>query len=88
MCKECNSIFCVSGCPNFTGVLPGLGAPRHICSSCEGGIYEGEFYYSICGEVYCEECVEYLNPQELASLLGYHDASDMIELLGGKHRRD
>ena len=88
MCKECNNIFCVSGCPNFTGFIPGLGAPRHTCSSCEGGIYEGEFYYSISGDLYCEDCVEYLGLRELASLLGYPDISNMLEALGVKYRRD
>lgn len=88
MCKECNNTFCVCGCPNYTDFVPGLGHSRHTCAACEGGIYDGEFYYSISGEIYCEDCVEYFSLRELSSLLGFGDVSNMIETLGGKYRRD
>ena len=53
MCEICHAHPCVSACPN---------APEppmvFICSGCGGAIYDGEWYWEIMGEQYCEECVD------------------------------
>lgn len=53
MCDICLSSPCLSGCPN---------APEpqsvFICSGCGEKIYEGEDYWDIMGEQFCEGCVD------------------------------
>ena len=88
MCKECEQTFCDTRCPNFSGYIPGVGAPREICSSCESGIYSGDLYYLVADRAYCEECVGNLDISELADIFGFAEISDMIEALGGEYRRD
>ena len=88
MCKECEQSFCDSFCPEFSGYIPGSGAPRACCPFCGNGIYSGDFYYLIGEEAYCEECVEALDISELAEIFGYSKISYLIEELGGEHRRD
>lgn len=53
MCEECHRIQCVRGCPNFDDT------PRRVyeCDHCGRDIYEGDTYYSVLGDPYCERCV-------------------------------
>jgi hypothetical protein len=52
MCEECRQSRCPSGCPN---------APEppmvHICSECGEAIVDGDDYYEIGGDPYCDDCV-------------------------------
>lgn len=52
MCEICLHSPCLPRCPN---------APEppsvFICSGCGKPIYEGDDYYDILGEQFCEECV-------------------------------
>lgn len=32
--------------------------PVCTCSECDGEIYEGDTYYEVKGNIYCEECME------------------------------
>lgn len=32
--------------------------PVYMCEDCGGGIFEGDRYYSVNGEILCEECME------------------------------
>jgi hypothetical protein len=34
-----------------------------LCSNCGGEIFEGEYYYDILGEQFCEECIEGLRKE-------------------------
>ena len=52
MCEECRMIPCHSGCPNAPG--PKL---VFICSGCGGEIMEGDDYWDILGEQFCEDCI-------------------------------
>ena len=53
MCDICRQSPCASQCPN---------APEpksvFICSGCGGNIYDGEYYYDVLGEQFCEECMD------------------------------
>ena len=53
MCDICLQFPCNSRCPN---------APEpktvFVCSGCSGDIYEGEDYWDIMGEQFCEHCMD------------------------------
>ena len=53
MCDICQRYRCPSGCPN---------APEpksvFVCSGCSKNIYEGDYYYDILGEQFCEEWID------------------------------
>ena len=52
MCEYCHRNPCLSRCPN---------APEppilYECSCCGKEIYEGDIYYNIDGDAWCEECI-------------------------------
>nr|DAM27868.1 MAG TPA: protein of unknown function (DUF2175) [Caudoviricetes sp.] len=52
MCSECWQIPCHPQCPNAP-------EPHHvfICSGCGRSIYEGDDYWEVLGEQFCEECI-------------------------------
>ena len=52
MCEVCRRSPCDSRCPNAP-------EPRSvfICSGCGHDIYEGEDYWDIMGEQFCEKCI-------------------------------
>lgn len=52
MCEECLRSPCHPRCPNAPDP-PAV----FICSGCGKTIYEGEDYYDILGEQFCEDCV-------------------------------
>ncbi len=53
MCSECRQTPCHPRCPN---------APEpkavFVCSGCSHEIYEGDDYWDIMGEQFCEECID------------------------------
>ena len=53
MCSECRQSPCHPRCPY---------APEpkavFICSGCSHEIYEGDDYWDIMGEQFCEECID------------------------------
>lgn len=53
MCDVCRKIPCDSRCPN---------APEppavFICSNCGESIYNGDYYWDIMNEQFCENCVD------------------------------
>jgi hypothetical protein len=52
MCKICLRSPCHPHCPNAAE------PPRvFICSGCGGDILEGDNYWDIMGEQWCEECI-------------------------------
>ena len=53
MCEECRQSPCHPRCPNAP-------EPRAIfvCSGCGQDIYEGEDYWDILGEQFCENCID------------------------------
>lgn len=53
MCEECRKNPCDSRCPNAP-------APKHVfvCSNCGHSIVEGEDYYDVLGEQFCEYCMQ------------------------------
>jgi len=52
LCDECGQSPCHPRCPN---------APEptavYVCKSCGAEIHEGEYYYVVGGEPYCDDCV-------------------------------
>lgn len=52
MCDLCRHYPCDSRCPN---------APNpptvFLCSGCGGEIWEGDDYWDVMGEQFCEECI-------------------------------
>ena len=76
---------------NYTppeGYIPSLGQRRRQCLSCGIGIFDGEFYYLISGNPYCEDCVRCFDTSQLADAFGYPEISHLIGVLGGNYRRD
>lgn len=53
MCKECRQYRCPPGCPNYEEEQKVYG----YCSDCFSPIYEGDDYFLLGDEVYCEDCV-------------------------------
>ena len=53
MCEECLQVPCHPRCPNAPG-------PKavFVCSGCSHDIYEGDDYWDIMGEQFCEECID------------------------------
>lgn len=52
MCKECGRFICPSGCPNAPEP-----AKFDKCMGCGRDILDGEDYYDIDGEPWCEDCI-------------------------------
>ena len=53
MCELCRQHPCSSRCPNAPDP-PAV----FICSGCGQEIYEGEDYWDIMGEQFCEDCID------------------------------
>lgn len=53
MCQYCHYSPHLSGCPDALDP-PGV----FICSDCGNMIHEGDWFYRVLGETYCEECME------------------------------
>lgn len=53
MCELCLKTPCDSRCPNAPDP-PAV----FICSGCGEKIYEGEIYWEILGEQFCENCID------------------------------
>ena len=53
MCEHCHRSPHLPGCPNEP-------EPPHvyICSGCGASIVDGEDFYRIMGEPFCEECIQ------------------------------
>ena len=51
MCEICRQNPCCPACPNFED------KPLMFCNKCDTGIFAGDNYYEICGEIFCEDCV-------------------------------
>lgn len=52
MCDMCLQFPCHPRCPNAPDP-PAV----YVCSGCDQEIYEGEDYFDILGEQFCENCV-------------------------------
>jgi hypothetical protein len=54
MCEICHQFPCDSRCPNATE------APVvFVCSGCGKNIHEGDDYWEIMGEQWCEKCIKH-----------------------------
>ena len=53
MCEFCHNSPHLAGCPNADDP-PAV----FICSECGEMIREGDWFYRVLGETYCEECME------------------------------
>lgn len=53
MCEICRQHPCDCRCPNAP-----LPPQVFVCSGCGEPIREGDIYYDILGEQFCEECIE------------------------------
>ena len=51
MCEICHSTPCRPQCPNAEDT------PAYWCEKCNAGIYGGDAYYDIEGEIICENCI-------------------------------
>ena len=55
MCAECLRTPCHPRCPNAPD--PEL-IPVYVCSGCSTEIMDGEDYWDIMGEQFCERCID------------------------------
>ena len=53
MCEECRQSPCHPRCPNAPDPIAVF-----ICSGCGHEIYEGDDYWDILGEQFCESCID------------------------------
>lgn len=53
MCDMCRQSPCDPRCPNAPEPVSVF-----ICSGCGESIYEGEDYWDVLGEQYCEKCID------------------------------
>ena len=61
MCDICHQHPCAGACPNAPE--PPVFA---TCRECGGNIYDGEDYYKLINEYFCEDCVS--NAHEIAEV--------------------
>lgn len=52
MCRICRQTPCHPQCPEAPGP-----SKVYTCMCCGYGIYAGDAYYDLLGEIWCEECV-------------------------------
>ena len=59
---------------------------KEKCAACDRWIYEGEMVIiSWEGDVYCEDCIQEMRPDEIYDLIGKEFVPlELIEKLGGK----
>ena len=55
MCQECLRIPCHPRCPNAPEPEE---IPVYVCSGCSKEIMDGEDYWEIMGEQWCEDCID------------------------------
>ena len=53
MCDTCRQYPCDPRCPNAPDPIPVF-----VCSGCGKDIYEGDDYWDMVGEQFCEACIE------------------------------
>lgn len=52
MCSECLQTPCHPRCPNYDPPVWGE------CDCCGSEIYDGDYYYEIDGNIYCNRCIK------------------------------
>lgn len=72
MCSECYKQFCPDGCPNSdTARFP-------VCEDC-GSVLEDCLAYRGCdGKLYCIDCVEGMDADEILRLCGIDSISELL----------
>ena len=55
MCQECLRTPCHPRCPNAPEPEE---IPVYVCSGCSKEIMDGEDYWEIMGEQWCEDCID------------------------------
>lgn len=55
MCSECRMTPCHPRCPNAPDPVE---TPVFVCSGCPTEIMDGEDYFEILGEQFCEKCID------------------------------
>ncbi len=55
MCAECRRTPCHPRCPNAKDPEE---IPVYVCSGCSTDIVDGEDYWEILGEQFCETCID------------------------------
>ena len=64
MCQICMSVPCRAGCPNAD--------PEPVCEKCEKKIRIGSKYYEGYNGLYCKDCLEDMDFDELIEKLGVY----------------
>lgn len=49
---------CINNARACDGCMDCQDAPHTTCEGCGAKIYNGEFAKSVCGDIYCEDCVK------------------------------
>lgn len=65
MCMECRMTPCHPRCPNAPEPEE---IPVYVCSGCSRDIVDGEDYWDILGEQWCERCIDKARRTARASL--------------------
>lgn len=76
MCEECTRV-CCDGCP--FGVS---GTECAVCDVCREPIFADDEAFSSGERCICSDCVENLTVDEIISVGGLRDMSDLLALLG------
>lgn len=67
MCDVCRQFPCDPRCPN---------APEppsvFVCSGCGDNIYDGDDYYEVMGEQFCQNCID--DARKVAEFIGEDEA--------------
>ena len=67
MCTVCISSPCHPRCPNAPDPKP-----VHHCGVCNDGIYPGDEYAEVDGNITCASCLNDMTPREVLNMCGYH----------------
>ena len=78
MCQECYMTFCPDSCP---GSEPD-DTPLGRCEICERYIYPESEYVSNDERLYCLECVEYFDTEQILGICGFREVVELLRELG------
>ena len=84
MCEECFKLICPGSCPETEDYSAELGAPLLYCSVCDSPLYSGDRYICTDNDIYCSECIEELDTDDILNLCSAESISALLEELGFK----
>ena len=87
MCKECFSFICPGNCPENEDYSAEFGESVLHCSVCDSPLYSDDEYICADDGIYCSECIEDLDTDDILRLCNSSSVSELLEELGLKLKK-